>query len=80
MKVVVLLISGRPMNIAHHFDNRDAFAAIWLPGSEGEGVADVLFGNYNPTGRLSFPWPVHAEEGTSASSILYNLGAGLSYE
>ena len=80
MKVVVLLISGRPMNIADHFDDWDAFAAIWLPGSEGAGIADVLFGNYNPTGRLSFPWPVHAEEGTSASSMLYNLGAGLSYE
>ena len=80
MKVVVLLISGRPMNIAPHIQNWDAFAAIWLPGSEGAGVSDVLFGNFNPTGRLSYPWPVKAEEGAKSESLLYNLGAGLSYE
>ncbi len=80
MKVVVLLISGRPMNIFPHIFNWDAFAAIWLPGSEGAGISDVLFGNYNPTGRLSFPWPAQAEEGANSSSVLYDMGAGLSYE
>ena len=40
-KVMVLLISGRPMNIAEHIDDWDGFAAIWLPGSEGDGVSDI---------------------------------------
>tara|TARA_B100001059_G_scaffold51392_1_gene44958 strand:- start:11671 stop:13485 length:1815 start_codon:yes stop_codon:yes gene_type:complete len=80
MKVVVLLISGRPMNIANHINDWDAFAAIWLPGTEGAGISDVLYGSYNPTGRLSFPWPVQAEEGASSSSLIYNMGEGLSYE
>jgi beta-glucosidase len=35
----------------------DAFLAAWLPGTEGEGVADVLFGNYKPTGKLPRQWP-----------------------
>ena len=52
-KVLVLLISGRPMNIADHLDNWDGFAAIWLPGTEGNGVSDVLFGDFQSTGKLS---------------------------
>ena len=35
----------------------DAFVAAWLPGTEGQGVADVLFGDYKPTGKLSYTWP-----------------------
>jgi len=35
----------------------DAFLAAWLPGTEGQGVADVLFRDYKPTGKLSFTWP-----------------------
>jgi beta-glucosidase len=35
----------------------DALVAAWLPGTEGQGVADVLFGDYHPTGKLSFTWP-----------------------
>ena len=41
-KVAVLLISGRPLNVADHIDQWDAFAAIWLPGTEGDGVSDIL--------------------------------------
>ncbi len=52
---VVVLISGRPM-IDPILDKADAFVAAWLPGTEGEGVADVLFGDYKPTGKLSFNW------------------------
>jgi len=78
-KVLVLLISGRPMNIADHLDNWDGFAAIWLPGTEGNGVSDVLFGDFQSTGKLSYPWPLNAEDGANApeNDLLYNIGFGL---
>ena len=78
-KVLVLLISGRPMNIADHLDNWDGFAAIWLPGTEGNGVSDILFGDFQSTGKLSYPWPINAEDGANAPEIdlLYNIGFGL---
>ena len=78
-KVLVLLISGRPMNIADHLDNWDGFAAIWLPGSEGNGVSDILFGDFQSTGKLSYPWPLNAEDGANApeNDLLYNIGFGL---
>jgi beta-glucosidase len=55
--VVVVLLSGRPMILDKIIDKADAFVAAWLPGTEGDGVADVLFGDYKPTGKLSFSWP-----------------------
>ena len=78
-KVLVLLISGRPMNIADHLDNWDGFAAIWLPGTEGKGVSDILFGDFQSTGKLSYPWPLNAEDGANApeNDLLYNIGFGL---
>jgi len=78
-KVLVLLISGRPMNIADHLDNWDGFAAIWLPGTEANGVSDILFGDFQSTGKLSYPWPLNAEDGANApeNDLLYNIGFGL---
>jgi beta-glucosidase len=55
--IVVVLLSGRPMMINEVLRQCDSFIAAWLPGSEGLGVADVLFGDYRPTGKLSFTWP-----------------------
>jgi len=55
--VVTVLISGRPMNVATILGKTDALVAAWLPGTEGQGVADVLFGDHKPTGKLSFRWP-----------------------
>ncbi|HOK97101.1 MAG TPA: glycoside hydrolase family 3 protein, partial [Anaerohalosphaeraceae bacterium] len=55
--VVVILISGRPMIITSILDKADAFIAAWLPGTEGQGVADVVFGNQKPSGKLSYSWP-----------------------
>jgi beta-glucosidase len=55
--VVTILISGRPMILGDVLDKSDALIAAWLPGTEGQGVADVLFGDYKPTGKLSFTWP-----------------------
>jgi beta-glucosidase len=56
-KVVVILLSGRPLVVTEHLPEWDAFVAAWLPGSEGAGVADVLFGDYDFTGKLPYTWP-----------------------
>lgn len=55
--VVAVLISGRPLVINRELQEAAAFVAAWLPGSEGGGVADVLFGEHDFQGRLPFSWP-----------------------
>ena len=55
-KIVVVIISGRPLNISSYSKNWDSIVASWLPGSEGKGVADVLFGLYQFTGTLPVQW------------------------
>jgi beta-glucosidase len=57
MPCVVLVVSGRPMTIADQLPEIDGLVASWLPGSEGEGVADTLFGNAPFTGQLPQTWP-----------------------
>ena len=54
---VVILISGRPMILTNILTLSDAIVASWLPGTEGEGVADVIFGDFNPVGKLTHSWP-----------------------
>ena len=56
-KCVVLIVSGRPQVVTAQLPKIDALVASWLPGSEGEGVADVLFGKRGFTGRLPVSWP-----------------------
>ena len=56
-KIVVVLISGRPLIVTEYLDGWDALVAAWLPGTEGQGVADVLFGDQPFTGKLSYTWP-----------------------
>ncbi|KAK6126543.1 hypothetical protein DH2020_039711 [Rehmannia glutinosa] len=56
VKCVVVLISGRPIVIEPYLADIDALVAAWLPGSEGQGVADVLFGDYGFTGKLPITW------------------------
>ncbi|KAK6126588.1 hypothetical protein DH2020_039663 [Rehmannia glutinosa] len=56
VKCVVVLISGRPIVIEPYLADIDALVAAWLPGSEGQGVADVLFGDYDFTGKLPITW------------------------
>jgi beta-glucosidase len=82
--VLVVLISGRPMIINNVLDKADAFVAAWLPGTEGQGVADVLFGDYKPTGKLSFTWPrsmaqIPINVGDPKYDPLFAYGFGLSY-
>ncbi|MGE5611864.1 MAG: glycoside hydrolase family 3 protein [Bacillota bacterium] len=82
--VVVILLSGRPMIIDSVLSQADAFIAAWLPGSEGQGVADVLFGDYKPTGKLSYSWPrsmsqIPVNLGDSTYDPLFKVGYGLTY-
>nr|AEP33582.1 b-1,4-glucanase [Gossypium trilobum] len=56
LKCVVILMSGRPVVIEPDIDSVDALVAAWLPGSEGQGVADVLFGDYGFSGKLPRTW------------------------
>jgi beta-glucosidase len=56
-RCVVLVVSGRPLIITDQLGEIDALVASWLPGSQGEGVADVLFGKRPFTGRLPQTWP-----------------------
>ena len=55
--VVTVLVSGRPLVVNEELAASSAFVAAWLPGSEGGGVADVLFGDYDFVGRLPMVWP-----------------------
>ncbi len=55
-KLVVVVVSGRPLDINNYHKDWDAVVAAWLPGSEGQGVADVLFGDYPFTGKLPVVW------------------------
>ncbi len=57
MPCVVMVVSGRPMTISDQVNKVDGLVASWLPGTEGEGVADVLFGNRPFQGQLPQSWP-----------------------
>ncbi|KAF7120945.1 hypothetical protein RHSIM_Rhsim13G0198000 [Rhododendron simsii] len=56
VKCIVMLVSGRPLVVEPYLSSMDALVAAWLPGSEGQGVADVLFGDYGFTGKLPRTW------------------------
>jgi beta-glucosidase len=82
--VVVILVSGRPMIIGGILTSADAIMAAWLPGTEGDGVADILFGNYSPRGLLSHSWPramaqIPINVGDAVYDPLYPYGYGLTY-
>lgn len=81
--VVVIMVSGRPLIVTNEIENWDAFVAAWLPGTEGKGVAEVLFGDYNFTGRLPVSWPregsqIPINKGDSPYDPLFEYGYGLS--
>ncbi|WP_433010722.1 glycoside hydrolase family 3 N-terminal domain-containing protein [Kribbella sp. CA-294648] len=82
MKCVVLVVSGRPQVIADQLGKINALVASWLPGTEGAGVADVLFGKKPFTGRLPVTWAKSVEQqpinvGDAAYDPQYPFGWGL---
>ncbi len=87
---VSVFLSGRPLWVNREINASDAFVAAWLPGSEGEGVADVLFRTaagavaFDFTGRLAFSWPntampVRFDAAGRAAGAAYAAGFGLDY-
>ncbi len=76
----VILISGRPLIVTDLIDEWDALMAAWLPGTEGQGIADVLFGLESFTGRLPYTWPRSVDQLPAAATAdpLFPLGFGLS--
>ena len=87
-KMVVILVSGRPLVVTAQLASMDALVAAWLPGTEGQGIADVLFGDAPFMGKLPYTWPRWSEqlpfdfrnlpkEGCDAP--LYPFGYGLSF-
>jgi beta-glucosidase len=87
---VSVFLSGRPLWVNPEINASDAFVAAWLPGGEGEGVADLLFGKANGeavdfTGRLGFSWPntampVAFQADGTVSGVVYPRGYGLTYQ
>ncbi|MBA2133431.1 glycoside hydrolase family 3 protein [Capillibacterium thermochitinicola] len=83
--VVVIIVSGRPLMITHLLKDWDALVAAWLPGTEGQGVADVLFGDYNFTGKLPVTWPKDLDRyplnyGDADYDPLFSYGYGLAMD
>jgi beta-glucosidase len=82
--VVVVLLSGRAMIVTDEVAQAAAFVAAFLPGTEGAGVADVLFGDYKPTGKLPVSWPrsmaqIPINVGDASYDPLFKYGYGLTY-
>jgi beta-glucosidase len=87
--VVAVFLSGRPLWVNAELNASDAFVAAWLPGAEGEGIADVLFRSpqgamrYDFRGRLPFAWPRSpkppAAGDRAGEAPLFAVGYGLSY-
>ncbi|KAI9121166.1 hypothetical protein K1719_008199 [Acacia pycnantha] len=85
VKCVVVVISGRPVVIQPYLESIDALVAAWLPGSEGQGVADVLFGDYGFSGKLPGTWFKTVDQlpmnvGDAHYDPLFPFGFGLTTE
>lgn len=89
--VVTVFLSGRPLWVNKELNASTAFVAAWLPGSEGGGIADVLFKNsmakvdFDFTGKLSYSWPMSPyqtviNKGDDDYNPLFAYGYGLSYQ
>ena len=82
--MVVVLVSGRPLIVSDQLPEMRALVAAWLPGTEGQGVADVLFGDYKPSGKLPQSWPatpaqIGVHPGDKSYHPLFPYGFGLTY-
>jgi beta-glucosidase len=88
VKTVVVLVSGRPLVVTDQINTSNAFVIAWLPGSEGDGIAEVLFGDYNFKGKLPHSWPKSVEDFKTkygpnfwdqSITPLFKFGFGLTY-
>ena len=81
--VVAVLLSGRPLLVNQELAEASSFVAAWLPGSEGQGVADVLLGDHDFHGKLSFSWPkqpsAELNVGDPEYDPLFPFGFGMHY-
>jgi beta-glucosidase len=82
--LVVVLVSGRPLIVTSQLPDWQAFVAAWLPGTEGAGVADILFGQAKPTGTLPVSWPRSVDQipinlGDADYAPLFPFGFGLRF-
>jgi beta-glucosidase len=78
--VVTVLYSGRPLVLGSALADSTAFTAAWLPGTEGLGMTDVLFGDHKFTGKLPRLWPAghqHSRHGAPVETPLFPFGFGL---
>jgi len=86
-KILVVLVTGRPLIITEELKDWDGLVVVWLPGSEGAGVADVLFGERPFTGKLPLPWPSNIKQlpimrdgsTSDGSEVLFERYFGLDY-
>jgi beta-glucosidase len=84
LKTVVVLVAGRPMIIDSIIDWADAIVVAWLPGTEGAGITDVLFGDVRPTGKLPHSWPrseaqIPINQGDANYDPLFPYAYGMTY-
>lgn len=82
IKCVVVVVSGRPLVIEPYVPEINALVAAWLPGTEGQGIADVLFGDYGFMGKLARTWFRRVDQlpmnvGDAHYDPLYPFGFGL---
>ncbi len=72
--IILILLVGRPVEIEEYLDKTSGILCAWLPGTEGEGITDILFGDFKPKGKLSFTW--YTED---KNRFTFPYGYGLSY-
>ncbi|MCC5937516.1 MAG: glycoside hydrolase family 3 C-terminal domain-containing protein [Lunatimonas sp.] len=89
IRTVVILITGRPLVVTDQIDQSNAFVVAWLPGSEGDGLAEVLYGHFDFKGKLPHSWPKSEADysgkyGPNAwdpsADPLFPFGFGLCYQ
>jgi beta-glucosidase len=86
-RLILVVLSGRPLVLGQALEQADAVVAAWLPGTEGAGVADGLFGATPFTGKLPYTWPASNDQlplgpaypESDTKTPLFPLGYGLEY-